>query len=357
MATTFASPQTLTDDQRWQAILDRDAATDGLFFMCVHTTGIYCRPTCPARRPHRENVHFVDSVQAARREGYRSCKRCKPDDAASLADNRAATIAAICERIESSEERLSLDQLAAEAGMSRFHFHRVFKEVTGVTPKAYETALRSNRVRNHLVTTLTVTQAVYDAGFASNGRFYASTNDMLGMTPGHYRRGGQDMTIRVAFGQSSLGTVLVAATESGICAITIGDEAEPLRTDLARRFPNASFRDGDHDFERTVSEVVGLVEEPAHGINLPLDIRGTAFQQRVWQALRDIPAGATASYGEIATRIGSPKSARAVASACGQNNLAVAVPCHRAVGKNGSLTGYHWGLERKRELLEREASA
>jgi len=347
----------MNDEQRWQAILDRDADADGLFFMCVQTTGIYCRPACPARRPNRENVHFVDSVQAARREGFRPCKRCKPDDAASQADRRAEIVAAVCERIRTSGERLSLDQLAAEAGMSRFHFHRVFKDVTGVTPKAYETALRSNRVRDGLATTPTVTQAVYDAGFASNGRFYASTNDMLGMTPGSFRRGGQDMTIRVAFGESSLGVVLVASTESGICSIMIGDEPESLLAELIRRFPNATYSGDDRDFEQAVAKVVRCIEEPARGINLQLDIRGTAFQLRVWQALRKIPRGSTASYSDIATRIGAPKAARAVASACGQNTIAIAVPCHRVVGKDGSLTGYHWGIERKRVLLEREARA
>jgi AraC family transcriptional regulator of adaptative response/methylated-DNA-[protein]-cysteine methyltransferase len=357
MVTTTNRSAYTTDSERWQAVLDRDPSADGAFFTCVHTTGIYCRPTCPARKPLRENVHFVASVHDARREGYRACKRCKPDDAADLGERQAATIAMICERIETSEEPLSLDDLAALAGMSRFHFHRVFKQVTGVTPKAYEMAHRSNRVRNGLEKTSTVTQAIYDAGFSSNGRFYASTNDMLGMTPGTFRHGAPGTTIRLAFGESSLGLVLVAATDTGICSITMGDDHEAMKAELRRRFPRASFVEGDAGFEASVGEVVRYIEEPRYGINLPLDVRGTAFQQRVWQALRDIPRGTTMSYSEVASRIGAPGSARAVAAACAQNKIAIAIPCHRVVGKNGSLTGYRWGTERKRELLEREAQS
>jgi AraC family transcriptional regulator of adaptative response/methylated-DNA-[protein]-cysteine methyltransferase len=355
MTTMLTDADYQTDDARWQAVLARDAAADGAFFTCVHTTGIYCRPTCPARKPLRENVHFVQTVQEARREGYRACKRCKPDDVANLGERQTATIAAICERIETSEDPLSLDDLASLAGMSRFHFHRVFKQVTGVTPKAYEMAHRANRVREGLTTTSTVTRAIHDAGFASNGRFYAATNNMLGMTPGAFRRGAPGTTIRLAFGESSLGLVLVAATDTGICSIMMGDDRDALKTELRRRFPNGSFVEDDADFESSVAEVVRCIEEPRHGINLPLDIRGTAFQQRVWQALREIPRGMTMSYGEVASRIGAPGSARAVAAACAQNRIAIAIPCHRVVGKDGSLTGYRWGTERKREILEREA--
>ncbi|MEJ7838875.1 MAG: bifunctional DNA-binding transcriptional regulator/O6-methylguanine-DNA methyltransferase Ada [Thermomicrobiales bacterium] len=346
----------LTDADRWQAILERDSTADGQFIMCVHTTGIYCRPACPARRPLRTNVHFVDSPMAARREGFRPCKRCLPDDALSPAARRVEIVASICRKIDASEESLSLDDLAAEAGMSRFHFHRVFREVTGVTPKAYETALRSSRMRTGLASGTTVTEAIYDAGFASNGRFYASTNETLGMTPGTFRRGGADMTIRWAFGESSLGKVLVAATDVGICSIMLGDDVAALQDELVQRFPRATMIDGDEYFASTVAAAVGCIEEPGRSDQLPLDIRGTAFQQRVWQALRAVPRGSTVSYGELADRIGSPGAARAVASACSQNKIAVAIPCHRAVGKDGALTGYRWGIERKRALLQREST-
>lgn len=346
-----------TDAECWQAILERDDTADGQFIMCVHTTGIYCRPACPARRPLRTNVHFVDTPQAARREGYRPCKRCLPDDALSPAARRVEIIASTCRKIDESGESLSLDVLAAEAGMSRFHFHRLFRKVTGVTPKAYESALRSSRVRAGLASRPTVTEAIYDAGFASSGRFYASTIETLGMTPGSFRRGGAEMTIQVAFGESSLGKVLVAATDVGICSIMLGDDVSALQANLAERFPRATVIDGDQDFASTVAAAVECIEEPGRSDQLPLDIRGTAFQQRVWQALRAVPRGSTISYSELAERIGSPNAARAVASACSQNSIAVAIPCHRAVGKDGSLTGYRWGIERKRQLLVSEASA
>jgi AraC family transcriptional regulator of adaptative response/methylated-DNA-[protein]-cysteine methyltransferase len=352
--TTLTQTRFGTDSTRWQAVLDRDPAADGHFITCVHTTGIYCRPTCPARKPLRKNVHFVESAAEARREGYRACKRCKPDDSSGLAERQATMIGRICQRIEAHDGVLSLDEMAALAGMSRFHFHRLFKQVTGVTPKAYETAHRNDRVRNGLVQAATVTEAMHDAGFNSNGRFYAATGEMLGMTPGAYRSGGRGVSIRYAFGEITLGVVLVASTERGVCSIMIGDDERSLLGELQQRLPNAEYVAGDLAYEQTVAEVIYGIEEPARGINLPLDVRGTAFQQRVWQALREIPAGSTASYGEIAARIGSPKSARAVASACAKNNLAVAIPCHRAVGKDGSLTGYRWGTDRKRELLDRE---
>lgn len=357
MATLTLDLPTMTDHERWQAVLDRDRAADGRFILCVQTTGIYCRPTCPARRPLRQNVHFADSAADARRQGYRPCKRCQPDDPTSPADKRTDMIAAICQKLEQSEERLSLQQLATEAGMSRFHFHRVFRDVTGVTPKAYETALRAKRVRASLESTRTVTQAVYDAGFASNGQFYATTNTTLGMTPKRFRLGGEAMTIHVAFGTSFLGIVLVAATEIGICSIMLGDSETDLRAELDQKFPNATIESGDSGFRRFVDDAVRAIAEPETMGSLPLDIRGTAFQQRVWQELRRIPSGSTVSYGELAANLGSPRAARAVAAACSQNPIAVAIPCHRVVGKDGSLTGYRWGIERKRQLLEHEASA
>jgi AraC family transcriptional regulator of adaptative response/methylated-DNA-[protein]-cysteine methyltransferase len=346
----------VTDDERWRAVEHRDGAADGRFNYAVLTTGVYCRPSCASRRPRRENVRFFASPADAERAGFRPCKRCRPNEAG-LAERQAAAVAKACELIEQAEELPSLDTLANAAGMSRFHFHRVFKQVTGVTPKAYADAHRRTRVHDELARSRTVTAAIYGAGFNSNGRFYASSSDMLGMTPTAFRAGGQDETIRFAVGECSLGAILVAATRKGVCAIQFGDDPDALLRDLQDRFPRARFIGADADFEQLVARVVGLVEAPARDHDLPLDVRGTAFQQRVWQALRAIPAGSTASYAEIAARIGRPKAVRAVAQACAANALAVAIPCHRVVRTDGALSGYRWGIERKRALITREAAA
>uniref|UniRef100_Q01ZD9 methylated-DNA--[protein]-cysteine S-methyltransferase n=1 Tax=Solibacter usitatus (strain Ellin6076) TaxID=234267 RepID=Q01ZD9_SOLUE len=344
-----------TDAQRWAAILRRDPAADGEFFYSVKTTGVYCRPSCASRLALRKNVVFHATTEAAERAGFRPCKRCKPDQAA-LAEQHAAAIAAACRTIEVSETTPSLDELAAVAGMSRFYFHRTFKAITGVTPKAYASARRAERVRTELAASPTVTQAIYDAGFNSSGRFYEQSTDILGMTPGDFRAGGSRAAIRFAVAECSLGSILVAATEKGVCAILMGDDPETLVRDLQDRFPRAELTGGDREFEATVAKVLTFVEAPGLGLDLPLDVRGTAFQQRVWQALRAIPAGATASYAEIAARIGAPKSVRAVAQACAANSLAIAIPCHRVVRHDGGLSGYRWGVERKRALLTREGA-
>jgi len=346
-----------TDDARWQAVLDRDPQADGAFFTCVHTTGIYCRPTCPARRPNRENVSFASTREEARRAGFRPCKRCTPDDETSFPQRQAEIIARACDRLRTSEERLTLEQLAAEAGMSPFHFHRVFKQVTGLTPKAYADAHRSERVRDRMAAAPSVTAAIYDAGYAANGRFYETSAQTLGMTPTRYRAGGAGTTIQATVAPCSLGYVLVAATETGLCSVMLGDDPDRLQQALRDRFPRATFAPEDADFAGLVAAVVAQIEEPARSIDLPLDIRGTAFQQRVWQALRRIPAGQTATYSEVAATIGEPKAVRAVAQACATNRIAVVIPCHRVVGKDGSLTGYAWGTERKRALLDREREA
>jgi AraC family transcriptional regulator of adaptative response/methylated-DNA-[protein]-cysteine methyltransferase len=343
------------DAERWAAVVRRDPAADGKFFYSVRSTGVYCRPSCASRRALRENVAFYATADAAERAGFRPCKRCKPNQAG-LAEQHAAAIAAACRTIEASETTPSLDELAAAAGMSRFHFHRTFKAITGVTPKAYASARRAERVRTELAASPTVTQAIYDAGFNSSGRFYEQSSEILGMTPGDFRAGGSRSAIRFAVAECSLGSILVAATAKGVCAILMGDDPEELVRDLQDRFPRAELTGGDREFEATVAKVLSFVEAPALGLDLPLDVRGTAFQQRVWQALRAIPAGATASYAEIAERIGSPKSVRAVAQACAANALAVAIPCHRVVRQDGDLSGYRWGVERKRALLTREGA-
>jgi AraC family transcriptional regulator of adaptative response/methylated-DNA-[protein]-cysteine methyltransferase len=342
-----------TDEQRWSAVVHRDAAADGAFYYAVRTTGVYCRPTCPSRPARRENVSFHLTCAAAEQAGFRACRRCRPNEAG-LAAQRAAMVEAACRQIENAEQPLSLDALAHAAGLSRFHFHRLFKTVTGVTPKQYADAHRAHRLRAALPEGGSVTQAIFDAGFNSSGRFYARSSQWLGMTPGRFRSGGDNERIRFAVEKCSLGLVLVAATDIGVCAILFGERREPLLEDLKRRFPKARLVPGEPDFEQSVAKVVSLVEAPRAGIDLPFDVRGTAFQQRVWQALRAIPPGATASYAEIARRIGTPRAVRAVAQACAANPVAVAIPCHRAVRNDGGLAGYRWGLERKQALLERE---
>lgn len=343
-------------DPRWDAVVTRDPRADGEFFYSVKTTGVYCRPSCAARGARPENVEFHDSAKAAEHAGFRPCKRCKPDQLP-LAEQHTATVAELCRLIEHAEQAPTLAQLSARAGLSTFHLHRVFKAITGLTPKQYATAHRTRRVKAGLGRSSTVTEAIYEAGYNSNGRFYEQSNDVLGMTPTAYRAGGANTEIRFAIGECSLGSILVAATERGVCAILIGDDPDALARDLQDRFPRAHLIGGDSKFEQMVAKVVGFVEAPALGLDLPLDVRGTAFQQRVWQALREIPAGRTVSYSQIAARIGAPKAVRAVGAAVGANPLAVAIPCHRVIRNDGSLCGYRWGVERKRALIEREAVA
>lgn len=346
----------LSDDERWAVVVERDCRARDVFVYSVATTGVYCRPGCGARRPRREHVRFHQSSEEAENAGFRPCRRCRPNEPP-LAERHAKVVVATCRAIETAVEPPALDALAEAAGMSRSHFHRVFKSVTGVTPRAYIAGNRGDRVREALRTSRTVTDAIYDAGFNSSGRFYASSSGMLGMAPSTFRRGGEGETIRFAVGECSLGSVLVAATAKGVCTILLGDDPGALVHELEARFSRAELAGGDTEFESLVAQVVGLVEAPALGHDLPLDIRGTAFQQRVWQALREIPAGETASYSRIATVIGSPKASRAVASACAANPLAVAIPCHRVVRSDGAPGGYRWGVERKQALLSREAPA
>ncbi|MGH8566390.1 MAG: bifunctional DNA-binding transcriptional regulator/O6-methylguanine-DNA methyltransferase Ada [Gammaproteobacteria bacterium] len=343
-------------DPRWVAVVARDPEADGRFLYSVKTTGVYCRPSCAARAARPENVGFHPSAADAERVGFRPCKRCNPNQPP-LAEQHAATVAGLCRLIENAEQVPSLAALANHAGVSAYHLHRVFKAVTGVTPRGYAAAHRAKRVRAELARRGTVTEAIYGAGYNSNGRFYEKSNQVLGMTPTNYRAGGANTEICFAVGECSLGSILVAQSERGVCAILLGDDPDKLARDLQDRFPRADLIGGDAEFEQLVAKVVGFVEAPRLGLDLPLDVRGTAFQQRVWQALREIAAGEKVSYADIANRIGAPKSVRAVAQACAANALTVAIPCHRVVRNDGGLSGYRWGVERKLALLKKEAHA
>jgi len=341
-------------DPRWTKVLARDPKADGSFVYSVRTTGVYCRPSCGARAARPENVSFHRSTAEAEREGFRPCLRCRPKQI-SVAEQHAALVAELCRYIERADQPPTLDALAERAKLSPYHLHRVFREVTGLTPKAYAAAHRAKQVRKGLERAESVTAAIYDAGYGSSSRFYEESDQVLGMTPSDYRRGGANIDVAFAVGECSLGSILVARSQRGVCAILLGDDPDKLVRELQDRFPRADFHGGDAAFEELVAKVVGFVEAPRLGLDLPLDMRGTAFQRRVWQALRKIPAGKTVSYAELARRIGSPKSVRAVGQACGANTLAVAIPCHRVVRTDGSLSGYRWGAERKQALLEREA--
>jgi AraC family transcriptional regulator of adaptative response/methylated-DNA-[protein]-cysteine methyltransferase len=345
----------ITQDPRWALLKARDKSADGSFWYSVATTGVYCRPSCPSRAANPKNVRLHDSIAAAEAAGFRACRRCNPGGLSIDAAN-AEIVTKACRLLDDAIEPPSLAQLAASVELSPHHFHRLFKGATGLTPKAYAAAKRSARLRAGLATAATVTEAFHDAGFGSNGRFYEASTGVLGMSPTHYRSGGADEVLSFAVGQCSLGAILVASSAKGVAAILLGDDPETLVRDLQDRFPKARLIGGDAAYERLVAQVVGMVEAPGRGLALPLDVRGTAFQQRVWKALREIPPGQTQTYSGIADQIGAPCSVRAVAGACAANALAIAIPCHRVVRHDGGLSGYRWGVERKRELISREAA-
>jgi AraC family transcriptional regulator of adaptative response/methylated-DNA-[protein]-cysteine methyltransferase len=344
-----------TADPRWASVVAKDKDADGSFFYSVRTTGVFCRPSCGGRLARPENVCFYATTEEAEQAGFRACKRCKPTGL-SLTEANAAKIAKACRRIEKAEEPLSLEELAGIAGISRFHFHRTFKAVTGLTPVEYADAARAKRVRATLNKDQTITDAIYDAGYNSSSRFYSSSDRMLGMTPKSFRNGGKDTVIHFAVGECSLGSILVAKSDRGVCAVLLGDDPDSLARDLQDKFPRAELIGGETGYEELVAKVVGLIENPGTGLDLPLDIQGTVFQRRVWNALQQIPVGSTVSYADIAKKIGMPKAVRAVAQACASNSIAVAIPCHRVVKSDGALSGYRWGVERKQTLLNREAA-
>ncbi len=352
---TKTTTRSVANDPRWARIVARDKTADGHLWYSVSTTGVYCRPSCGSRLANPKNVQLHDSLESARATGFRPCRRCNPEGPSIDAGN-AALVEKACRIIEDSEEEPTLDELARAVGRSPSHFHRLFKATTGLKPKDYAAAHRAKKVREGLTSGNTVTETIYGAGFNSSGRFYEKSTDMLGMTPSQYRAGGAREEIRFAVGQTSLGAILVASSKKGVASILLGDDPGELVRDLQDRFPNASLIGADRDYEALVAQVVGLVETPRRGLNLPLDVRGTAFQRRVWQALQKIPSGQTVSYAELARRIGARTAVRAVAGACAANNLAIAIPCHRVIRTDGSLSGYAWGVQRKRALLDREAS-
>lgn len=340
-------------DPRLSQVAARDASADGQFWYGVTTTGIYCRPSCPSRQAKPANICLFDAVAEARQAGFRPCRRCNPDGLGQ-GDQNALWIEKLCRLIEGSEEMPSLDALAEAVEMSPAHVHRLFKAHTGVTPRAYGAAVLARRARAALQDGASVTAAMHGAGYGSSSRFYAA--DALGMAPGRYRAGGVGEVLRFAVAQADLGAVLVASSATGVAAILLGDDPQALAEQLQDRFPKAQLVGADAEYETLVAQVIGFVQAPGIGLDLPLDIRGTAFQQRVWAALKAIPTGETRSYTQIAQAIGSPSAVRAVAGACAANALAVAIPCHRVVRSDGGLSGYAWGVERKAALLERESA-
>ncbi len=350
------APDYSGDETRWEAVSQRLEQADGAFFYAVRTTGVYCRPSCPSRQPRRENVRFFDSWQEAEQAGFRACKRCNPKSPSLQATHQALILQA-CQAIDAAETTPTLSALAKTANLSPFYFQRLFKRIVGLSPKQYAMERRLRRVQDQLKPESSVTEAMLEAGFASSSRFYQQTAERLGMNPMNYKNGGRGTQIRYALGQSSLGWVLVASTEKGICCIQLGDDPQELVRILAKRFPQSELKAHDASFESSLRQVLAFLESPRQPWSLPLDIQGTAFQRRVWQVLREIPAGSTLTYAGVAARIGQPKAARAVGSACANNKIAVAIPCHRVVREDGGLGGYRWGLERKQALLDREKEA
>lgn len=354
--TTGTTDQTYADDEsRWRAVRGREAAADDRFWYAVATTGVYCRPSCAARPARAENVSFFDSRAAAEAAGFRPCRRCRPD-LPPRRERLAATMAGICRRIEAAEEEPALAEMAAWAGMSPHHFHRLFREVVGVTPKQYAAARRAGRVDSALRSGASVTTAIYDAGYNASSRFYESAPARLGMTATAVRRGGSGETVRHATARGWLGLTLVAATERGVCAILFGEREADLLAELARRFPRAALEPAEpgSPYQAWIDRTLAYLDAPSGAPDLPLDVAGTAFQERVWRALREIPEGETRTYAQVAAAIGAPRAVRAVANACGANPAAVVIPCHRVLRSDGGLGGYHWGEARKERLLARE---
>lgn len=346
------APPVLDDEVRWQAVLARDAGADGAFVYAVASTGIFCRPSCPSRRPRRDRVRFYRSPAEAETAGFRACRRCAPQDGETEAQRRVRAARAYLDA--HPEETVTLERLGREVGMSPYHLQRIFRRHVGMSPKAYASSRRLDRMKTRLRDGTTVTRATYDAGYTSASRAYDQARARLGMTPGDYREGGRGVRIRSLVLETAAGALLVAATDRGVCAVTLGDSAAELERGLAREYANARIEPADGELRAWAEAVVARVEGAGAPGPVPLDVRGTRFQQEVWAALQRIPAGSTRTYGEIARAIGRPDAARAVGGACGRNRIAVLIPCHRAVRGDGDPGGYRWGVERKEALLARE---
>ncbi len=343
------------EERQWQSVLARDVEADGAFVYAVHTTGVYCRPTCPSRRPRQENVAFFALPEAAEQAGFRACRRCHPEQAV-IRDPQVEVVQRVCRAIAANPEAPpTLASLGADVGLSPFHLQRTFKRVMGITPRQYADACRMDRFKGELRKGEAVTSALYGAGYGSPSRLYERAPAQLGMTPAIYRRGGAGMRIHYTVVPCPLGLLLVAATERGICAITLGDADDALADGLTREYPAAAIARDDSGLDSAVATIVRHLHGQEPHLDLPLDLQATAFQWRVWEALQAIPYGSTRSYGEIARAIGQPTAARAVAQACATNRVALAIPCHRVVRDNGEVGGYRWGVERKRTLLAQEA--
>ena len=341
-------------EQQWQAVLERDANYDQIFVYAVKTTGIVCRPTCPSRRPARKNVEFYDTVVAATQAGYRPCQRCHPD-VDERVEPQLDLMIDICRYLEAAEDRIpTLDELGQHFAMSPTHLQRTFKRIVGVSPRQYADAFRQGRLKQFLRDSPTVTEAVYASGYGASSRVYEQTHDTLGMSPIHYRTGGNQMDIRYTVVPCRLGQLLVAATDVGICKISLGDDETRLAAGLEAEFPSATIVRDETGLQAWVAMLIEYIEQDRKVLDLPLDIQATAFQRKVWEFLRTIPYGDTRSYGEIARALGQPTASRAVATACASNQVAMVIPCHRVVRSNGELSGYRWGVERKQALLEHE---
>lgn len=339
-------------DRVWQLVVERKSSADALFVYAVRTTGIYCRPSCPSRKPLRRSVEFYPTSELAERAGYRACKRCTP----AREHPQLHVLTAACDYLDRHENQpVNLEELGKAVGLSSFHAQRIFRRYLGITPQQYQQARRMERFRQQVQTGENITAAIYDSGFGSSSRLYEQAGKHLGMTPTELRDGARNVAIRYGIGDSPLDKVLVAATDVGLCAISFGALESELEDDLAARFPLARIRRDDRELGPYLQQVMSQMTEHPVALNLPLDVRATAFQRRVWEALQKIPRGQTRSYGEIAGEIGQPTAMRAVARACAQNPVAVVIPCHRVIGKNGAITGYRWGVGRKEKLLATEA--
>ncbi len=343
-----------TEEQRWQAVVRNSVEADDAFVYAVKTTGVFCLPSCKSRRPNRVNVEFFEKPAEAIAAGYRECKRCCPVTRKGANKTQDKIIEA-CQIIKANDFEIKLDDLAARVGLSSYHFHRLFKKILGVTPKQFFKMEQMKRLQKNVVDEGSVTDAVYSSGFGSSSGFYEEARKQLGMKPSRYRKGGEGLKISYGFIECSVGLIVVGATAKGVCCVEIGNDEELLLEQLKGRFSKAIFRKAGNDFEELFKEVIDVVNKPLEARSIPLDIQGTAFQKRVWQVLLQIKPGTTMTYSEVAAKIGSPKAVRAVATACASNKIALIIPCHRVIGKNGKLSGYRWGVERKKQLLEDEA--